>query len=462
MIGHRGGGIGALLCISWSVLLGQNPAPKPARVVGIVIDSIHRSGLPGADVIVSGIATPYTTDSLGRFAIESLPPGTYRIGVFHPLLESLGISLATKPFTLGADSTGEVSLAIPSATTLAARYCGSALTATAPAVVAGKVLDPDDDQPVSGATVSLAWVDMIVSKQTGVVRTPHELHATSDSAGFFKFCGLPEDLDATVQATRGSISTGEVSISTSGSPLTFENLAVASPGAATSVKGMVRGTVLSLSDRPIEGARVEAPMWGVATVTGADGTFTLDKIPTGTQLLIIRHVGFDPTRTAVNVTSRQPTEISVVLGPRVNVLDPVLVSARRKYALEQDGFLARQRTGEGKYFTAEDIQKRNPARLTDILTAVPGIIVAHAPGGAVVRDARMASILGAPVCTRIWVDGHEWRSVEPGDMDSFVSPHEIVGLEVYRARTAPIQFRGIDECTTIVVWTQMQTQVSQR
>ena len=33
----------------------------------------------------------------------------------------------------------------------------------------------------------------------------------------------------------------------------------------------MRGTVLSLSDRPIEGARVEAPMWGVAAVTGPDG-----------------------------------------------------------------------------------------------------------------------------------------------------------------------------------------------
>ncbi len=450
MIGHRSGGIGALVCISWSVLLGQNPAPKPARVVGIVIDSIHRSGLSGADVIVSGITRDYTTDSLGRFAIESLPPGTYRIGVFHPLLESLGITLATKPFTLGPDSTGDVSLAIPSVTTLAARYCGSALMPTAPAVVAGKVLDPDDDEPVSGATVSLAWVDMIVSKETGVVRTPHELHATSDSAGFFKFCGLPEDLDATVQATRGSISTGEVAISTHGSPLTFENLAVASAGAAASVKGTVRGTVLSLSDRPIEGARVEAPMWGVAAVTGPDGTFT------------IRHVGFEPTRTAVNVTSRQPTELSIVLGPRVNVLDPVLVSARREYALEHDGFLARQRTGEGKYFTAEDIQKRNPANLSDILTSVPGITVSHVPGGALVREERRTSILGGRGCTRIWVDGHEWRAVEPGDMDSFVSPHEIVGLEVYRARTAPIEFRGNDDCTTIVVWTQMQSQISQR
>src|SRR5205823_14115383 len=165
-------------------------------------------------------------------------------------------------------------------------------------------------------------------------------------------------------ATRGGVATGEVAISTHDSPLTFENHAVASPAAAASVRGTVRGTVLSLNDRPIEGARVEAPMWGVAAVTSQDGSFTLDRVPTGTQLLIIRHVGFEPTRAAVNVTSRQPTEISVILGPRVNVLDPVMVTARRNYALERDGFFSRRRTGEGKYFTADEIEKRNPANLS--------------------------------------------------------------------------------------------------
>ena len=65
------------------------------------------------------------TDSLGRFTIDSLAPGTYQIGVFHPLLETLGLTLTTRPFTVGRDSTGVANLAIPSVETLASRYCGT-------------------------------------------------------------------------------------------------------------------------------------------------------------------------------------------------------------------------------------------------------------------------------------------------------------------------------------------------
>jgi hypothetical protein len=463
----RGGAglVGALLLFPLGVSPAQNPPQRTAKIVGIVLDSIHRTGLPGADVMVTGVAAPVTTDSLGRFVVENLPSGTYQVGVFHPLLESLGLTLASNPFTLAPDSTVAVSLAIPSVTTLARRYCGTAVTTDKPAVVVGRVLDPDTDLPIKGARVSLAWVDVIISKQTGVVRTPHELHVDSDSTGFFKFCALTEDLDASVQAKLGSVATGEVAVSTHDSPLTFENLAIAAPNPSGAVTGMVRGTVLALDDKPIEGARVEAPMWGVFAVSKRDGSFNLDRIPTGTQLLIIRHVGYEPTRASINVTSRQPIDINVVLGPRVNLLDPVLVTARRNYALERDGFLARQKSGWGTYFTAEDIQKRNPQYISDMLRTVNGISVVHSTGGTVIRDERKirSSILGGgrSGCVRLWVDGSEWRIVDPGDLDSFVSPSEVTGLEVYRSGSAPAQFRGVEECVVILIWTQMQSQVKQ-
>ncbi|HXI99118.1 MAG TPA: carboxypeptidase-like regulatory domain-containing protein, partial [Gemmatimonadaceae bacterium] len=143
--------IGAMLVFAPGTFFAQSPAPKTSRIVGIVIDSLHQSGLEGAEVIVSGLASPVTTDSLGRFSVDSLAPGTYQVGVFHPLIESLGLTLASKPFNVGRDSTGVVSLAIPSATTLASRYCGKEVTAAHPAVVAGRVLDPDTDVPVSAA-----------------------------------------------------------------------------------------------------------------------------------------------------------------------------------------------------------------------------------------------------------------------------------------------------------------------
>jgi protocatechuate 3,4-dioxygenase beta subunit len=449
--------IGAMLVLTPGTFFAQSPAPKTSRIVGIVIDSLHQSGLEGAEVIVSGLASPVITDSLGRFSVDSLAPGTYQVGVFHPLIESLGLTLASKPFNVGRDSTGVVSLAIPSVTTLASRYCGKEVTSAHPAVVAGRVLDPDSDVPVSGAKISLAWVDMVVSKETGVVRTPHQLRADADSTGFFRFCGLPEDLDAVVQGERGGVSTGEVAISTHGSQLTFENLAVAS-SSENSKKGVVRGTVVSLDNQPVKAARVEAPMWGVAVVTKDDGTFNLEGVPIGTQLIVVRHIGFEVERVSVNVTSRQPIEVRVTLGPSVNVLDPVLVTARANYALDKDGFTARQRNGWGKYFTREQIQKRNPYNLTDILTEVPGIRITRGIGGASVQSERASYILGGGRgggCTRVWVDGFEWHVAEAGDIDTFVSPRDVLGLEVYKAHEAPIQFRGVDDnCIVLVVWTR--------
>jgi hypothetical protein len=449
--------IGAMLVFTPGTFFAQSPAPKTSRIVGIVIDSLHKSGLEGAEVIISGLASPVTTDSLGRFTVDSLVPGTYQVGVFHPLIESLGLTLASKPFTIGRDSTGVVNLAIPSVTTLASRYCGKEVTLAHPAVVAGRVLDPDSDVPVSGAKISLAWVDMVVSKETGVVRTPHQLRADADSTGFFRFCGLPADLDAVVQGERSGISTGEVAISTHGSQLTFENLAIAS-SSGTAMKGTVRGTVVSLDNQPIKAARVEAPMWGVAVVTKDDGTFNLEGVPTGTQLIIVRHIGFEVERVTVNVTSRQPIEVRVTLGPSVSVLDPVLVTARANYALDKDGFTARQRTGWGKYFTREQIQRRNPYNLTDILTDVPGVHVSHGIGGATVQSERASYILGGGRgggCTRVWVDGFEWHVAEAGDIDTFVSPRDVIGLEVYKPHEAPMQYRGVDDnCIVLVVWTR--------
>ena len=459
---------GMALAAMLSALLAGSPvqsqSPRTSRIVGIVVDSIHQSGLAGADVMVSGSGSTVTTDSLGRFVIDSLAPGTYQVGVFHPLLESLGLTLTTKPFTVGRDSVGVANLAIPSAATIVTHNCGTEIDQQHPAAVLGRIQDPDTDDPVAGAAVSLSWVDLFVSKETGVVRTPHELHTTTNKSGVFKFCGLPMDLDGTVQASRSGIFTGEVAVSTSGAPLTFENLPLAEvrPIPAT---GVVRGIVVGLDDRPVPGARVEAPMTGAANISKDDGSFALEGLPTGTQLLVVRRVGFEPARVPVNITSRQPTLLNIVLGPRVNVMDPVLVTARRNYALEKDGFLARQRAGWGHYFTHDQIDKRNPQYMTDILTQVPGIRVVHQPGGAMIVDERATSILGGGrggSCTRLWIDGTEWRGIGAGDADMFVSPREIEGLEVYRGREAPAQFRGMDDrCVTIVVWTQYQSTVTQ-
>ena len=143
-----------------------------SRIVGVVGDSLSAAPLRGAEVVVSGLERTVTTDSLGRFTIDSLTPGTYQVGVFHPLLESLGITLATQPFAVGADSAAIVNLGVPSVQTLVKRYCGARPASDGQAVVAGRILEADSDIPVAGAKVSLVWADLAVTKESGVTRTP--------------------------------------------------------------------------------------------------------------------------------------------------------------------------------------------------------------------------------------------------------------------------------------------------
>jgi len=100
--GHQSGGrdsTGALASATLSA-----PAAY-GTIRGIVVDSLNGGSLVGAQVSLENIALQAITDSTGRFRIDSVPAGEYRIGVFHPLLDSLGFGIASPPLTVTAGKT---------------------------------------------------------------------------------------------------------------------------------------------------------------------------------------------------------------------------------------------------------------------------------------------------------------------------------------------------------------------
>jgi hypothetical protein len=50
--------------------------------------------------------------------------------------------------------------------------------------------------------------------------------------------------------------------------------------------------------------------------------------------------------------------------------------------------------------------------------------------------------------------------MEPGDIDSYVQPADVVAVEVYHGSETPVEFQtpGQSGCATIVVWTRAKTE----
>jgi hypothetical protein len=456
----------ALLPLS-STLAQQKPAPPPptpsvgalggrASIVGVVLDSLNGRYLAGAEVLVQGARASFTTDSLGKFRVDSLAPGNYQVGVFHPLLDTLGIALATQPFHVGADSISYVILSIPSAPTIIRNACKVRPRQQGRSAVIGHVLDPETTEPVAGAEVSLAWIAFEASKEAGIRQSPRLLRDTTDATGAFSICGLPNEMDATLQARRGSWSTAEVPIhlGTDEVELFARTLLLAR------VDSMVRTGTATLSGRVIlegnpvgSGTRVEVAGTGVVANTNEKGQFSLRNLPSGTHVLVARHIGFGAEVVPVDLSAREPRSITVRLPKYVNVMDPVVVTARRAASLDVVGFSQRKKFGMGYFLGPDQIQRINPIYLTDVLRQVPGIRVSSTSDGDIVVPTRGVSLTGN-ACVQYYVDNMPWQSMQPGDINQFVSGHEIVAVEVYNGSGVPAQYSRAGGCTTILLWTK--------
>lgn len=102
------------------------PVPTTGYLQGVAVDSLHSEPLVGAMIEVEGTARLGLTDSLGRFLVDSIPPGSYRLIVTHPTIDTLGIMLVTPPMTFGANEITRTTIALPGEETFAAVFCPAA------------------------------------------------------------------------------------------------------------------------------------------------------------------------------------------------------------------------------------------------------------------------------------------------------------------------------------------------
>ncbi len=452
-------------------------APKPGYLQGVAMDSVHGEPLVGALIQVEGTGRIGATDSLGRFLVDSVKPGSYRLIVDHPMLDTLGITLVSAPMAFDVNSITRTQIAIPSAEYLTALFCPAARRTLGPGALVGRVREPDTDEPAVGARVSMVWYDPDIPGLPAalkVKKTPRVRETVVGADGTYKLCGLPTTYEGKLQAQRkdGGV-TAEVPVSQSEGVLALRSMSVAAlpkvastdTGAApVARKGTARvfGRVLNASGVPVVGARVGLMGVSAATITRANGDFVLDSLPSGTQAIVVRQLGYKPTEQAVELSARSPARVTVKLGIFVPELSAVEVVSARDLGLQKVGFTDRKRSSTGGYFIDPDqIEKRRAQLFSDLLRTVPGIRVSMIGNQAQIVSTRSAA--GGGGCVTVWVDGSEWRQLDAGDVDSFVRPGEISAIEVYPGTNVPPQFSTVGQsCAAVVAWTKLRVETRKR
>lgn len=435
--------VALLAVIAMPVAAQERPAAGLASLEGVILDSLRGGFADGASVTVTGTRRFAFADSLGRFRIDSIPAGDHQVELFHPALDTLGVRVLTPPTAFASDSTVSLALAIPSARTILSAKCPGA--AADSGALVGVVLNADSEDPVVGAEVRIWWIEVTVGEKIGIRHLPRLRTATTDASGRYKICGLPVELSANILATHGGDSTTALPIAY-GAPgmgmatlflaISDTSAAGARQGAVAGPRAEVRGVVVDSSGSPLAGARVGLSDSPDAALTDSTGSFKLSGQRSGTHALVVRKLGYQPAEIVMNLTRREPREVTVRLGAFVPVLEAVMIQARRDFALERVGFASRKRMGMGRYMTPQELDRRHAIEVSDYLRHLP--------------PAR-ASGFGGP-CTQYWVDGSRWRFGTP---DEFMTAAEVGAIEVYNDPFVPPEFQSFEgSCRVILIWTK--------
>jgi CarboxypepD_reg-like domain/Carboxypeptidase regulatory-like domain/TonB-dependent Receptor Plug Domain len=463
--------------------------PTLSGAYGIVVDSIHGGVLVGAVVTISGTDRQGITDSTGKFRIDSIPPGSYQLALFHPMLDSIGLAIGTNPIQFPAGRYAIVAIGTPSSGTLVASFCPPEKRITGNGLIVGRVTDADTDEPANGAKVSFTWSQLDVGKDIGVRHIPRTREAVVDATGSYHLCGIPERQSGTLRATTPTFTTADLPLDFSSGLVQIMTLHVSKPDTVTpppppptvaaadtakakggakaapaAVVPVKRAVVLRTGHATLTGAiynsaahgipGVDVSVAGAASTTTTDSTghFVLHNLPSGTQTLTLRKVGFAQKDLPVDISATNPENKIIRLDNATPVLAPVTVTAKWEQELKKIGFTDRQKSGLGRYQTREDIESKLPTYITDVFQTTPGIQVDYSSGQPVLKSSRSAG--GG--CVNYVIDGVPYKEQSPGDINDYMKPSEIEATEVYNAEETPGEFQqaGSTSCTTIVIWTK--------
>jgi hypothetical protein len=228
----------------------------------------------------------------------------------------------------------------------------------------------------------------------------------------------------------------------------------ASPTAAQEVRHRTLAGIVTDTGRvPLVGAEVgllDGEMIVRIVRTRNAGRFELHYLPPGKTSVLVRRLGYEPRRYTVQIREGASRAfLPIVLDPMPAELEKVIIMARiaESRGRLRDFYERKSRNRWGSFIDREQIERRNPMWVSDMLRMMPGVRVVSGRGG--------QNLVRMRGCRpTVWLDGMPLRGTE---VDEVVYPADVAGVEVYRSQAGmPVQFMDLNWCGAIVVWTRVE------
>lgn len=227
----------------------------------------------------------------------------------------------------------------------------------------------------------------------------------------------------------------------------------------------VRGRLMeAITDQPVAYGTValltEEGETVASTTTGPKGSFRISASgrESGTYLLTAQALGY---RSVTDGVFRLGPSDSITVAFRIEpapvLLDSMVVEAEVDAAasepdLVRNGFVQRMRRGFGEFVTPADLERWNPARLTEVFHRIPGVSIRYRFAD---DQLRMRAQTGGRCAPSLYVDGLRMSGESLSDLGLTVDA--VKAVEVFRRPAeVPLEYGGtaMGGCGAVLFWTR--------
>ncbi|MGD2154570.1 MAG: carboxypeptidase regulatory-like domain-containing protein [Gemmatimonadales bacterium] len=236
---------------------------------------------------------------------------------------------------------------------------------------------------------------------------------------------------------------------------------------ATQSPAVVLGRVLDdETGEPIETVEVRlvGAVESLVRVTDGEGAFLFARVRPGTYEVVLEHLAYGTHTDSIEVDKGELVSYEARLVMEPIELAPLTVTVeRRSISPMHLGFYQRMSMDMGGHFiTREDIERRQPHQISQMIGEAPGTRVRCPLGRCHVIFARYEhDTLRGPCRPAVYLDRiylGKWVLPE-NDIDFMVPPIEVEAVEVYDGPgSLPADFGGSRAgCGVVVIWTRRGT-----